>query len=248
MTELNNNSNNSANSLAGILTFLLMVFSLGLLVIQYIYIGLFDDGIVSINFFENIYYSKIESLNASYLVFLTLLVHITRIQLGITFIQYDRSYLQAGLEMEQDKISVKWRNAFIIFNGVITLTTSTLIISAVHPLVVIVILLIQASIILAYDWFNREPLFRKDIDRKANFLIVVGDLGFLLFVIGIMSFQIFSQMNDDVANSSYSTYFCLISFAVFELLTLVLIMEIIFTYKEGIRLAMRDLKQMILNG
>lgn len=216
-----------------LITYISTIALIAILIILFLYSIIFNAPKDSDPTFLDLYSGvKLQDISARYLVFFTILIHITRIHFGICFLQFDKSYLHAGETLGEGGISNKSKTIFIIINLLFSFALSNFLFSDIY-MIIPILLLGQSLIILWYDWANRAQLFCKDVDRKSNLLIILGDLGFFFFGLGIFIFQYF-LIGNIPENNAIGPYFCLSAFLVLELLALVLIMETIFTYKEGL--------------
>ena len=234
--------------LEGTLSFVLLAISILILLFKFLYAIFSSDGLSEMPFLAPLSDSTIEKISADWIVFITLLTHVIRIKFGIAFLKYDKSYLDAGKELKLGPKDELRRNQFIILNAVFATLVAAFVSSSYPSYLILIILLFQAVLILAYDWYTKEQLFVKDTDRKANFLILAGDIAFFFFCSATLIFHLSIDLNLSTISQFLLGYFCLIAFAVFELLTLVLLIESFFTYKEGLKHAYSTFKQTFLTG
>lgn len=234
--------------LEGALSLLLLGISILILLVKLIYAAFFDSsGLSGIPFLAPLSDSKIQAITADWVVYITVLTHVVRIKFGIAFLKYDTSYLAAGERLGFSGHDRKVRAIFILANAALATLVAAFLTAKYPSLLIIAMLLVQSVVILWYDWKTRRQLFTEDTDRKANFLIVAGDLAFFAFCLAAALFH-FSYQSDGAFGGFMLGYFCLIAFAAFELLTLVLVVEFFFTYREGLRQAWKTFKQAFDTG
>ena len=245
-------SEQSTQSLDSALSFFLLMISILMLCIKFLYTVLFGHGTSQMRFLHCFSASAIEDLTANWIVFVTLIVHVVRTKIGIAYLRYDTTYLNAGVELGTGPQQVRFRNRFVVLNAGISLLIAYLFLSTYPPIVLNVLLIFQGCYSIYFDWYNRKELFHDQADKKANLLIVVGNIGFLLFAVGAAVFHFLAPDPQNVPASGAPAiivaYYCLFAFAILEMIGLILISELVFTYREAIRLAWGDFKRVLAAG
>lgn len=206
-------------------------------------------GTDGIPFFHAFSLSKIENISADWLVFSAILIHIFRIKFGIDFLKYDKTYISTGKNITAYNDTEYFRNIFILFNAVAVIVLGSVLLTSWPCWLPGLILLSQSVSIIIFNWYNKEQLFQKNVDRKSNLIVVMSDFGVLILSISVLYFHVFVVGSTTSKKTlSVSSYFCLISFSVLELLFILLLVEIAFTYKQAIYSSWHDFKRVLTNG
>jgi len=221
-----------------------------IILIKFLYAIFAKGGTQNMPFLYAFHISTIQAIQADWLVFVLLFVHVIRVKCGILFLMYDSSYLAAGQRLGVSRREERVRNRFILFNALSAILISGFVLASLPCWVISWVLFLQALSIIAFDWYNRRQLFQEDVDRKSNMLVVAGDLGLLLLSVGILLYHLTVDPESPGSGlpSFLSAYFCLFAFAELELLLLLLAAEVSFTYRDGLRMAWRDFHAVLVGG
>ena len=115
------------------------------------------------------------------LVFVLLLVHVVRLQFGLSFINYDKSFRQViddAARKKKSRTEIGFRALLVISLGVLSHHVST-----AGYWAVAVNLLFQGLVILSYNGLYWKEMYRDDPERGWNWFILAGDCVFLVFSI-----------------------------------------------------------------
>ncbi|WP_373055455.1 hypothetical protein [Zunongwangia sp. H14] len=239
---------NKYKDLLQAISFVALVIPILILIAKIVYTATDEDGIESIKFVEPLSKSAINDIRANWIVLIGILLHVIRIKLGIFFLQYDQTYLAAGKKVSSKIKKDIIRNRFIIANVIITFFLASSIGANFSEWLIVILLLLQAIIILWYDWYNKDQLFHRDSDKKSNFLILIGDIAFFGLVILTFIYYLVFDMDALTEDNLLISYYCLAAFSVLELITIIFFVEIFFTYKEGVETAYKNFIKILVEG
>ena len=235
--------------LGNALSFVCFFVWIAIFLAKFIFLVIEKGGTNGMPFFHAFSYSAIEDISADWLVFFAILIHVFRIKFGIDFLKYDKTYLSTGVKLNIDKKTEYYRNLFIIFNAVAVLVLGSVLLTTWPSWLPGIILFSQAISIIMFNWVNKEQLFQMNLDRKSNLIVVMSDIGVFCFSVFILYFHLFTVRKiSSGATIDISPYFCLLSFSVLELLSVLLFVEIAFTYKQAIYSSWHDFKRVLKNG
>lgn len=148
----------------------------------------------------NTFIGKVSSgkiYDVSYYIGSFVILHLVRIHFGLNFISYDESFAKVLANMDETK---KKRKAKIEFTLRIILLFSLQILNFIlwraDYSSICIIFLIQGIIIMAYNFNYWEQLFKRDLEYKANYFILIGDITFIIaaILLSIESYFWFKKM------------------------------------------------------
>ena len=154
-----------------------------------------DLGLPS--FFE-LFYRQISGVNVGTLVYWFLVVHVIRVNLGVIFAEYDRSFDAALAKKYTCKASSHRKTTTKFVTLPLLVSNPSLLLASQVGWFFVLFLLLHVACFVTFHWHNWKILYCVDEQKKANHFIGFGDLIYTVFAL-MMGFVYLFQVAWDLS-------------------------------------------------
>jgi hypothetical protein len=168
-----------------------------------------------------------------------IVIHHLRMAVGVEFAGRDSSFFRAKLHAPfVARTSLEWAESLFLAVIVSFSVLLTYFVGSADYFATSALLFVQALLVILYDWVFRDALLKYDEGRRANYLLVAGDIMFLVVTSVILLNRILAGPATGLAfgtnRAAILTSLCWIYFGLF-------FVEVLFAYQSAIRSAIREI-------
>jgi hypothetical protein len=181
------------------------------------------NGLGVVRKFENLFVTEGIPLAEDTVVF-ALLLHLVRAFVGLNFLSNDSSFKSVLVQTQKDcpgKLRIEWflRVFFIVDQGLYLWA-----LRSDYTSVFLLLIAAQSAGLILYQFLFFRELYMKDVERKTNWFLLVGDFFFIFYTITLVCSWL--------ANPTWPSVFMMFSVVAY---LIIFVIEIFFVYKESLR-------------